>query len=90
MTSTTLFPNPVPQTEIQEKMTREIVPIYWRRLIEVGIPIDAAQMIAWAIARYDKAKKLPPHQQQRLIRQYCHFICRAELWRSGLLLDVAV
>jgi hypothetical protein len=65
---------------------REIVPIYWRRLIEVGVPINAAKVIAWAIARYDVVHKVPEPGQQVLISQYCRFICRAQLWRSDLLL----
>jgi hypothetical protein len=64
---------------------RELVPVYWRKLIEVGVPIDAAKAIAWAIVRFDAAQILPSHEQQQLLTQYCRFICRAGLWRSGLL-----
>lgn len=65
---------------------REIVPIYWRKLIEVGVPINVAKSIAWAIVRYDVVHKVPTPMQQALISQYCRFICRAQLWRSDLLL----
>lgn len=65
--------------------TREITPTYWRKLIEAGVPIDAANIIAWAIARYDTAKRLPQTNQRDLINQYCPSICRAGLWRSQLL-----
>lgn len=67
--------------------TREITPTYWRRLIEAGVPIDAANAIAWAIARYDAAKRIPSAQQKALLCRYCPLICRAGLWRSHLLLE---
>jgi hypothetical protein len=44
----------------RRNLTREIKPPYWRKLIEAGVPIDAADAIAWAIARYDTARRLPP------------------------------
>lgn len=65
---------------------REVVPVYWRKLIELGVPIDEAHDIAEAIARYDTAKKRPNRDQKELIKRYCPNICRAELWRSKLLL----
>ncbi|MBD1869122.1 hypothetical protein H6F95_17840 [Cyanobacteria bacterium FACHB-471] len=67
-------------------IVREIVPVYWRKLIELGVPINEAHDIAEAIARYDAAKKRPNHEQKELIKRYCPTICRAELWRSKLLL----
>lgn len=67
------------------KPTREIFPVYWRKLIEVGVPIEAAKVIAWTIASYDRAQKTPPRHRQIIISHYCRFICRAELWRAGLL-----
>jgi hypothetical protein len=70
---------------IKRKSVREITPTYWRKLIEVGVPIETARMIAWAIARYDVGKKQPDTLQKKLISQYCRFICRAGLWRVNLL-----
>jgi hypothetical protein len=67
-------------------IVREIVPVYWRKLIELGVPINEAHDIAEAIARYDAAKKRPNRKQKELINRYCATICRAELWRSKLLL----
>ncbi|NJN59058.1 MAG: hypothetical protein HC879_16955 [Leptolyngbyaceae cyanobacterium SL_5_9] len=67
-------------------IVREIVPVYWRKLIELGVPINEAHDIAEAIARYDAAKKRPNRKQKELIKRYCATICRAELWRSKLLL----
>lgn len=67
--------------------TREMTPTYWRQLIEAGVPLETARIIAWIIARYDAAKRLPNASQVTLLSQYCPMICRAGLWRSGLLLD---
>lgn len=61
------------------------MPIYWRKLIEVGVPIDTAKQIAWTIVRYEVASIAPTVPQQMLLEQYCRFICRAGLWRSHLL-----
>jgi hypothetical protein len=62
-------------------LVREIVPVYWRKLIELGVPINEAHDIAEAIAQ-----KRPNREQKELIKRYCPTICRAELWRSKLLL----
>jgi hypothetical protein len=66
---------------------RELMPIYWRKLIELGVPINEAKTVAWIIARYDVAKRLPNSRQRQIIHYYCRFVCRAELWRVQLLLD---
>lgn len=75
------------QTSVDSKLSaiREVTPTYWRKLIEAGIPIDAANIIAWAIARYDTTKRLPQEDQRQLINQYCPSVRRAGLWRSQLL-----
>lgn len=73
--------------KFRRKMIREVAPVYWRRLIEVGVPIDIARVIAWAIARYDAATKLPEPAEKALISRYCRYICRADLWSAGLLLE---
>lgn len=67
---------------------RELMPIYWRKLIELGVPINEAKAIAWIVARYDVACKVPGPHQQLLVRQYCRFLCRAGLWRASLLLTL--
>ncbi|GAB4374961.1 MAG: hypothetical protein Kow00121_20070 [Elainellaceae cyanobacterium] len=66
---------------------RKLIAVYWRKLIEVGIPIDDAHRVAEAIAWLDAAQKALTPAQKRLIRYYCVMICRAELWRSGMLLQ---
>ncbi len=70
----------------QRNRIRKMRPVYWRRLVEVGVPIHIADVIADAIAQYDARRRYPTRVQQSLIKEYCRFICRAELWRSQLLL----
>lgn len=72
---------------LRRKTTREVAPNYWRKLIEAGVPIEDAKFLAWTIARYDVAGRLPGRVQRCLIERHCRFICRAGLWRAGLLLD---
>jgi len=76
----------VTQPKAPRNRTREMTPTYWRQLIEAGVPLETARVIAWIIARYDAAKRLPNAAQAALLFQYCPMICRAGLWRSSLLL----
>jgi hypothetical protein len=78
---------PAVNSAASRKSVREVTPIYWRTLIEVGVPIEAARLIAWAIARHDLGRREPDSMQKRLISQYSRFICRAGLWRSNLLAE---
>lgn len=71
----------------QSIRARELLPVYWRRLIEVGMPIDVARRVAEAVAWLDAAQRPLTPYQKRLIGQYCVMVCRAELWRSGMLLN---
>jgi hypothetical protein len=66
-------------------IARKLAKIYWRRLIKLGVPIEDAMYIAIAIARFDVANKKPRTKYRNLIGRYCPYICRAELWRPGLL-----
>ena len=76
--------------EIKQLLLRRRVrrtrPVYWRKLVEAGVPVHAADAIAKAIAQYDAVRKAPSSDQQDLINEYCRFICRANLWRSQLLM----
>lgn len=65
---------------------RELLPLYWQQLVEQGVPLKVARVIAEAIANYDSTSRAPTSQQQRLIYRYCRFVCRAKLWRARLLL----
>jgi hypothetical protein len=67
--------------------SRELMPIYWRKLIEVGIPISPARIVAEGIARFDTLGQPLTSPQKKLICQYSALVCRAELWRSGMLLS---
>lgn len=67
------------------RRVRQTRPVYWRKLVEAGVPIHAADVIAKAIAQYDAVRQAPSSDQQTLINEYCRFICRANLWRSQLL-----
>lgn len=67
------------------RRVRQTRPVYWRKLVEAGVPIHAADAIAKAIAQYDAVRQAPSSDQQTLINEYCRFICRANLWRSQLL-----
>lgn len=72
------------------RRVRRTLPIYWRKLVEVGVPVDVANVIAKAIAQYDAVRQMPTSEQQHLINSYCRFICRADLWRSQLLISHVV
>ena len=71
------------------RRVRKTRPVYWRQLVEAGVPIHAADAIAKAIAQYDAVRQSPSAYQQDLINEYCRFICRANLWRSQLLMPQA-
>ncbi|TVQ19753.1 MAG: hypothetical protein EA367_10540 [Leptolyngbya sp. DLM2.Bin15] len=62
------------------------MPVYWRRLIEVGVPLQNAKDIAEIIAAYDVLRQAPLPSQISLLKQHCRYICRAELWRPKLLI----
>jgi hypothetical protein len=60
--------------------------IYWRKLLQVGIPSSEAKLIAEAIANFDTRQQIPTGQQKQLIGHYCTFIAQARLWRLELLI----
>ena len=59
---------------------------YWQKLVREGVPRDEASEIAAAIAKFDLFKRSPSTEQKQLISQFSPFVCRAQLWRSHLLL----
>ncbi len=80
---------PVPQTFDQCKQVLKIKQVgssYLQQLLHMGIPMEAARTIAVAIAKYDVAQCRPQDTQRQLISHYSAFVCRANLWRPGLLL----
>lgn len=79
----------LPQTLEQCKQARKIKEIgaaYWQQLIQIGVPKQDARAIAVAIAKYDVIQSHPRDMQKQLICHYSAFVCRAKLWRAGLLL----
>lgn len=75
------------KNQLQSTHVRERLPVYWRRLIEAGMPIDDARIAAEAIAWFDTAQKPLTQSQKVLVSRYSALVCRAELWRSGMLLQ---
>ena len=67
-------------------IARQLAKVYWQRLVKAGISVDEAMEIAIAIARFDVVNKRPNTKYRNLIGRHCPAICRAELWRPGLLL----
>jgi hypothetical protein len=77
------------RVQAKSAQIRQLIPVYWRQLIEWDVPIDAAKQLAEAIAEYDVIHRLPNAEQRQLMNQYCRFICRCGLWRSEMLLLAA-
>jgi hypothetical protein len=63
--------------------------LFWRCLMQQGVPYHDARHIAIAIAKYDVNHKYPNPRQKALIMQYSALVCRAKLWRSRLLIDAS-
>ena len=59
---------------------------YWQKLVREGVPRREACTIAAAIAKFDLFERSPSSEQKRLISQFSPLVCRAQLWRSHLLL----
>ncbi|NJL85697.1 MAG: hypothetical protein HC886_06500 [Leptolyngbyaceae cyanobacterium SM1_1_3] len=71
----------------QNAYVKQIGIAYWMKLVREGVPKSDARTIAAAIAKYDVAKRPPSSEQKALIVHYSPLICRAQLWRTSLLLD---
>lgn len=59
---------------------------YWLKLVREGVPREEAHEIATAIAKFDLFERSPSTDQKQLISQFSALVCRAQLWRSHLLL----
>lgn len=59
---------------------------YWQKLVREGVPKHEAHDIAAAIAKFDLFERLPSADQKRLISRFSSYVCRAQLWRSHLLM----
>ena len=65
---------------------KELGITYWQKLVREGVPRDEAKKIATAIAKLELFAKPPSLAQKQLISQFSRFVCRAQLWRSDLLI----
>lgn len=65
---------------------KELGITYWQKLVREGVPRDEAKKIATAIAKLELFAKPPSLEQKQLISQFSRFVCRAQLWRSDLLI----
>lgn len=76
-------------TQLDSSHTESVIKlrnIYWRKLIQEGIPSDHAKHVANGIANFDANQSLPTSAERQLIGHYCTFIARAQLWRLELLM----
>lgn len=62
---------------------RQVAASYLFALSKAGIPYQDAEVIAWAIANFDKASKLPNLNQAKTLAQYRLAIKDAELWKPA-------
>jgi len=74
-----------PSTDIASDF-KQLGVTYWQKLVREGVPKSEARIIAAAIAKYDLFARSPSSEQKNLISQFSRFVCRAQLWRSHLLL----
>ncbi|WP_272061117.1 hypothetical protein [Oscillatoria sp. CS-180] len=65
---------------------KELGTTYWQKLVREGVPKNEARTIATAIAKLELFAKQPSSEQKQLISEFSRFICRAQLWRSDLLI----
>lgn len=65
---------------------RSLSIIYWQKLVREGVPRREAQSIAKAIVKYELFAQPPSQEHKQLISQFSALLCRAQLWRSDLLL----
>ncbi len=65
---------------------RSLSIIYWQKLVREGVPKSEAQTIAKAIVKYELFSQRPSPEHQHLISRFSALLCRAQLWRSDLLL----
>ena len=65
---------------------RSLTIIYWQKLVREGVPKKEAQMIAKAIAKFELFAQSPSQEHKQIISRFSALLCRAQLWRSDLLL----
>jgi len=65
---------------------RSLTIIYWQKLVREGVPKKEAQTIAKAIAKFELFAQPPSRDHKQVISRFSPLLCRAQLWRSDLLL----
>ncbi|MGF1457844.1 MAG: hypothetical protein ACFBSG_02340 [Leptolyngbyaceae cyanobacterium] len=65
---------------------RSLSIIYWQKLVREGVPKREAQILAKVIVKFELFAQSPTPEHKRLISQFSALLCRAQLWRSDMLL----
>ncbi|MEM1310767.1 MAG: hypothetical protein AAGF98_14965 [Cyanobacteria bacterium P01_H01_bin.153] len=65
---------------------RSLSIIYWQKLVREGVPKKEAQALAKAIVKFELFAQSPSQEHKQLISRFSALLCRAQLWRSDLLL----
>lgn len=76
---------PTPTIDIANDY-RSLSIIYWQKLVREGVPKAEAQTVAKAIVKFELFAQQPSPEHQQLISRFSALLCRAQLWRSDLLL----
>jgi hypothetical protein len=63
--------------------------IYWQKLVRERVPKTEAQEIAKAIVKLELFAQSPSPKHKQLISRFSASLCRAQLWRSDLLISQA-
>lgn len=65
---------------------RSLSIIYWQKLVREGVPRQEAQTLAKAIVKFELFGYPPSREHKQTISRFSALLCRAQLWRSDLLL----
>lgn len=76
MTSNPSSRTPSPAQDVAE---------YQTRLLQQGIPVPAAKLIAQTVSQFERTQTEPPDTARQLVSHYRTQICQANLWRFQLL-----
>ncbi|RZM77431.1 hypothetical protein [Leptolyngbya iicbica] len=82
----TVMTAPAPAIDIANDY-RSLSIIYWQKLVREGVPKPEAQAIAKAIVKFELFAQSPSHEHKQLISRFSALLCRAQLWRSDLLIS---
>ena len=82
----TVMTSPAPAINIANDY-RSLSIIYWQKLVREGVPKTEAQDIAKAIVKFELFAQSPSQEHKQLISRFSALLCRAQLWRSDLLIS---